>query len=85
MSDQFVNILKRNRIDYQDIFTSPISISTGLNGLFSGFSSKIRSFAEKYNVSSYDISNLAGEKQLAAGQDDLLMNIAHNLSMIRKK
>ena len=66
------------------IFTH-LSISTGLNGLFSGFSPKIKLFAEKYNVNSFDISDLAGEKQLVAGQDDLLMNIAHNLSSKRLK
>ena len=56
-----------------------------MNGLFSGFSPKIKLFAEKYKVNSFDISDLAGEKQLVAGQDDLLMNIAHNLSIKRKK
>ena len=85
MSDEFIKILKKNNIDYIDIFTNPISISTGLNGLFSGFSSKIKLFAEKYNVNSFDISDLASEKQLAAGQDDLLMNIAHNLSIKKRK
>ena len=59
MSDQFIKILKNNKIDYKDIFTNPLSISTGLNGLFSGFSPKINLFAEKYNVSSFDISDLA--------------------------
>ncbi len=85
MSDKFIDILYKNKIIYKDIFTNPISISTGLNGLFSGFSSKIKLFADKYNVNSFDISDLAGEKQLAAGQDDLLMNIAHNLSINKKK
>ena len=85
MSEKFNNILYKNNIYYKDIFTNPISISTGLNGLFSGFSSKIKLFGEKYNVSPFDISDLAGEKQLAAGQDDLLMNIAHNLSIKSKK
>lgn len=85
MSDQFIKILKNNKINYKDIFTNPLSISTGLNGLFSGFSPKINLFAKKYNVSSFDISDLAGKKQLAAGQDDLLMNIAHNLSLNKKK
>ena len=81
MSEKFNNILYKNNIYYKDIFTNPISISTGLNG----FSSKIKLFGEKYNVSPFDISDLAGEKQLAAGQDDLLMNIAHNLSIKSKK
>ena len=85
MSDKFIEILEKNKIFYKDIFTHPISISTGLNGLFSGFSPKIKLFAEKYKVNSFDISDLAGEKQLVAGQDDLLMNIAHNLSVKRKK
>lgn len=85
MSDEFIKILKKNKIIYKDIFSSPISISTGLNGLFSGFSPKIKLFAEKYNVSSFDISDLAGKKQLVAGQDDLLMNIAHNLSINKNK
>ena len=85
MSDNFVGVLKKNKIEYKDIFTNPISISTGLNGLFSGFSPKIKSFAEKYKVNPFDISDLASEKQLAAGQDDLLMNIAHNLSIKKNK
>ena len=50
MSDKFIDILYKNKIIYKDIFTNPISISTGLNGLFSGFSSKIKLFADKYNV-----------------------------------
>ena len=85
MSDEFIKILEKNKIDYKDIFTNPISISTGLNGLFSGFSSKIKIFAEKYKVNPFDISDLASEKQLAAGQDDLLMNIAHNLRLKKNK
>ncbi len=85
MSDNFVGVLKKNKIVYKDIFTNPISISTGLNGLFSGFSPKIKLFAEKYKVDPFDISDLASEKQLAAGQDDLLMNIAHNLSIKKNK
>ena len=42
-------------------------------------------FAKKYKVNPFDISDLASEKQLAAGQDDLLMNIAHNLSIKKNK
>lgn len=84
MSDNFIGLLKKNKILYKDIFTNPISISTGLNGLFSGFSSKINLFAEKYRVDPFDVSDLANKKQLAAGQDDLLMNIAHNLSLKKK-
>ena len=85
MSENFNKILYKDNILYKDIFTNPISISTGINGLFSGFSGKIRLFAEKYKVSPFDIADLAGEKQLAAGQDDLLMNIAHNLSIKKNK
>ena len=37
MSDNFVGVLKKNKIAYKDIFTNPISISTGLNGYFQDF------------------------------------------------
>lgn len=79
MSENFLYILKKNKIFYKDVFTDPINISTGMNGLFSGFSPKIVNLANKLNVSKYDISNLAGEKKLAAGQEDLLMNIARSV------
>lgn len=84
MSDYFIKLLENNNLRYKDVFSKPINISTGLNGLFSGFSSKITNFAEKYKVSPFEISNLAGEKKLVAGQEDLLMNIAHNI-LLKKK
>lgn len=80
MSENFLTILRKNKIQYNDVFTKPMNISTGLNGLFSGFSSKILLFARKYNVSPFEISNLAAQKNIVAGQEDLLMNIAYNLS-----
>ena len=85
MSENFLDILKRNNLFYKDVFTDPISISTGINGLFSGFSKKIVNYAEEFGISKFDISNLAGEKNLVAGQEDLLMNIAHNLYSKKNK
>lgn len=84
MSDNFLHILKKNNIHYNDVFPKPINISTGFNGLFSGFSSKILLFAKKYRVSPFAISDLAAQKKIVAGQEDLIMNIAYNLSKENK-
>lgn len=84
MSDNFLDILKKNNIHYNDVFPKPINISTGFNGLFSGFSSKIIFFAKKYKVSPFAISDMAAQKKIVAGQEDLIMNIAYNLSKENK-
>jgi 4-hydroxy 2-oxovalerate aldolase len=59
--------------------TAPINILTGLHKLFSGFENPI---IKAYNLYGIEYSSLIfelGNRQLVAGQEDLILEIAQNL------
>jgi len=63
---------------------SPINILTGLNKLFSGFEKPIMKAASLYKVEYSELVRLLGERKLVAGQEDLIMEVAQNLSLRNK-
>lgn len=68
-------------------FSSPVSIVSGLAGVFSGFSKQVVRTAEEYQVDPRDIFFELGRRKAVAGQESLIIEVAHQLStqMTRKK
>lgn len=60
--------------------TDAVSIVSGLAGVFSGFSAPVRKAAEKYKVDPRDIFMELGRRKVVAGQEDLIMEVAFELS-----
>jgi 4-hydroxy 2-oxovalerate aldolase len=57
-----------------------MSISTAINGLFSGFAPHILKAASIYSVDAYDLMKRLGEKGLVGGQEDLIFATASEMS-----
>lgn len=62
-------------------FSSPISIVSGLAGVFSGFSKQVARTAEEFHVDPRDIFFELGKRKVVAGQESLIIEVAHQLSM----
>ena len=58
---------------------------SGLHGVFSGFSIPVKKAAEDFNVDAIEIFKLLGEKKVVAGQEDLIIEIAKSLNLIKEK
>lgn len=56
------------------------SIVSGLSGVFSGFLKPVNRIAQKYGVDPRDIFFELGRRQVIAGQEDLIMEVAQELS-----
>jgi 4-hydroxy 2-oxovalerate aldolase len=61
-------------------FISPISIVSGLSGVFSGFSKHVDRAAKHYSVDHRDIFFELGRRKVIGGQEDLILEVAENLS-----
>lgn len=61
-------------------FSSPISIVSGLAGVFSGFSKQVDRTAREYNVDPRDIFFELGRRKAVAGQESLIIEVAHQLA-----
>ena len=61
----------------------PIHILTGLNKLFSGFSTKILELAKTYGIPYPELTQEISKRKLIAGQEDLLVEIALELQKSR--
>ncbi len=59
---------------------APINVLTGLTKLFCGFEKPILKAAKMYNVEYSSLIFELGKRKLVAGQEDLIMEIAQNLS-----
>jgi 4-hydroxy 2-oxovalerate aldolase len=79
MSENFENLLKKNKLDYVSAFSEPMNILSANYGLFSGFAPQVKFFSEKFKVSKLKAFEAIAEKKLVAGQEDLIMNIIYNL------
>ena len=80
MSENFKNILSKNKINYVNAFSEPMNILSSNYGLFSGFASHVNNFSKRYKVNKLDAFKAIGLKKLVAGQEDLIMNILFNMS-----
>jgi 4-hydroxy 2-oxovalerate aldolase len=79
MSEKFRYLLESNGLDYVNAFSEPMNILSANFGLFSGFSSQVNFFSNKFKLSKLESFKAIGEKKLVAGQEDLIMNIMYNL------
>jgi len=60
-------------------FSSPVSIVSGLAGVFSGFSKQVVLTANEYNVDPRDIFFELGRRKAVAGQESLIIEVAQML------
>ena len=61
-------------------FISPMSIVSGLSGVFSGFAKPVSQAAEEYNVDGRDIFFGLGKRNAVAGQESLIFEVARELA-----
>lgn len=59
---------------------SPLSIVSGLAGVFSGFAKPVAKAAEEYKVDPRDIFFGLGKRNAVAGQESLIMEVARELA-----
>ena len=59
---------------------SPTSIVSGLAGVFSGFAKHVDRIASEYDLDPRDIFFKLGEKKVVAGQEDVILEVAQELS-----
>lgn len=62
---------------------SPISIVSGLAGVFSGFAKHVERIAKEYGVDPRDVFFELGRRKVVAGQEDLIMEVALDLAKRR--
>lgn len=58
----------------------PISIVSGMSGVFSSFKTQVLKAAQEYNVDPRDIFVELGKRRAVAGQEDMIVEIAEKLS-----
>jgi len=58
---------------------SSLSLVSGIYGVFSGFAKPVKLAAEQFGVDPREIFRLLGERQVVAGQEDLIIEIAQEL------
>jgi 4-hydroxy 2-oxovalerate aldolase len=59
---------------------SPLSIVSGLAGVFSGFSKPVAAAAKEYGVDARDIFFALGQRNAVAGQESLIIEVARELA-----
>lgn len=59
---------------------SPLSIISGISGVFSGFAPLVTQAAKKYKVDPLDIFIELGKRKVVAGQEDQIIDVAKSLS-----
>lgn len=64
---------------------TPISIISGLAGVFSGFRTKVTAIAAEMGVDERDIFFELGRRQVVAGQEDIIIDVALTLRDIEQK
>jgi 4-hydroxy 2-oxovalerate aldolase len=62
-----------------------LSIISGLAGVFSGFLKPVLRIAKKFNVDPRDIFTELGRRKIVAGQEDMIIKVAHDLACKAKK
>jgi 4-hydroxy 2-oxovalerate aldolase len=65
--------------------TKSISIISGLAGVFSGFAKHVERIAKEYGVDPRDVFFELGRRKVVAGQEDLIIEVATELSQVQKK
>lgn len=63
----------------------PISIVSGMAGVFSAFLKPVKRIAEKYDIDPRDVFFELGRRKLIAGQEDLILEVAIELANAKGK
>lgn len=58
----------------------PISIISGLNGVFSAYSKPVSRIAKEFNVDPRDVFFELGQRKVVAGQEDMILEVVHHLA-----
>lgn len=58
---------------------SPITLTSGLAGIFSGFAPHVAKAAERFGVDARDILMELGKRKVVAGQEDIIIDVANFL------
>jgi len=66
-------------------FIKPISIVSGLAGVFSGFANHVDRVAKQFNVDSRDVFFELGRRKVVAGQEDVIVEVARALNQNKTK
>ena len=63
-------------------FITTHSLLSGLHGVFSGFAKPVQKAATDFNVDAHEIFRLLGERNVVAGQEDLIIEVAKELQSV---
>ncbi len=66
-------------------FSTPVSIVSGLAGVFSGFSKQVTQTAKDYQIDPRDIFFELGRRNAVAGQESLIIEVAQQLASEKNK
>lgn len=66
-------------------FISPLSIVSGLAGVFSGFVKPVARAAKDYHVDPREIFMSLGERKVVAGQESLIVEVARSIAAQRQE
>jgi 4-hydroxy 2-oxovalerate aldolase len=66
-------------------FSSPVSIVSGLAGVFSGFAKQVARTAQDYQVDPRDIFFALGKRHAVAGQESLIIEVAQEIAAKTQK
>lgn len=83
MLDASENIVSKFSEKSQGI--DPISIISGLAGVFSSFSTQVAKAAIAFNVDPRDVFIELGKRKVVGGQEDVVIDVAMNLAQMQKK
>lgn len=59
---------------------SPLSIMSGIHGIFSGFAPHVERISKEYKVEPWDVFKELGRRKVVAGQEDQILEVAMSLS-----
>jgi 4-hydroxy 2-oxovalerate aldolase len=62
-----------------------LSIVSGLSGVFSGFSKPVERISKEYDVDARDVFFELGRRQVVAGQEDLIIDVASKIALKNKE
>ncbi|GHT83233.1 4-hydroxy-2-oxovalerate aldolase [Actinomycetota bacterium] len=69
-----------NSITGFNVGVGPLSVATGMNGVFSAFTLPILRESREKNIDPFELIEAVGTKRLVGGQEDIIIEIAENLS-----
>jgi 4-hydroxy 2-oxovalerate aldolase len=65
--------------------TTSLSIISGLSGVFSAFSDKVKIAGKRFNVDPRDIFIELGKRKVVGGQEDIVIDVAMNIAQKTQK